>query len=250
MKQIIPFNKEIVFKTEDALITSISLNHDLKLKGEDLITGNFYIKGKYKITKASLTEEEYSYKIPCDIAISDDYDTFDSTIDIDDFYYEFKEGKLNVHIAVVIDNLTKKEKVEPLRMNEDLIEESLDAIESNEEELLTKRCIEDEDVDIKIENLDNDEESKINVVVDNKNVNIITEEKRENPVDILKQGNEDLFKELNNYSTYCVYLTKEEDTFSSIIDKYKVSKEELLDYNDITDITPGLKLIIPETKNG
>src|SRR5574344_1609212 len=113
MKQIIPFTKDIVFKSTIGELTSISLDHDLQLKGEDLITGNFYIKGKYKLTTASQIEEDFSYKVPCEIAISDDYDTFDATIDIDDFYYEVVEEEiLKVNIAVAIDNLIKKEKIE------------------------------------------------------------------------------------------------------------------------------------------
>ena len=94
MKQIIPFTKDITFKNTIGDLVSISLDNDLQLKGEDLITGNFYVKGKYKLTKASIQEEEYSYKIPCEIAISDDYDTFDATIDIDDFYYDIIDNEV------------------------------------------------------------------------------------------------------------------------------------------------------------
>ena len=110
MKQIIPFTKDITFKNTIGDLVSISLDNDLQLKGEDLITGNFYVKGKYKLTKASIQEEEYSYKIPCEIAISDDYDTFDATIDIDDFYYDIIDNEvLRINIDLVIDNLVKKE---------------------------------------------------------------------------------------------------------------------------------------------
>ena len=47
MKQIIPFTKDITFKNTIGDLVSISLDNDLQLKGEDLITGNFYVKGKY-----------------------------------------------------------------------------------------------------------------------------------------------------------------------------------------------------------
>ncbi|MDD5979878.1 MAG: hypothetical protein PUC23_02050 [bacterium] len=136
MKQIIPFNKEITFKKVVSDITSISLDHDLQLKGEDLITGNFYIKGKFKMNKASITEEEFSYKIPCEIAISDDYDTYDATVDIDDFYYDLVDDSiLKVNIAVVIDNLIKKERcIENEEVEEDKNKlETLDEIEELEE---------------------------------------------------------------------------------------------------------------------
>ena len=110
MIQTVPFTKDITFKTKIGEITSISLDHDLKLKQEDLITGNFYLKGTYKMLETSTIEEEYSYKIPCEIAISDEYDTFDAEIDIDDFSYEIVDDEiLRVNIVVSIDNLIKKE---------------------------------------------------------------------------------------------------------------------------------------------
>lgn len=75
MRQTIPFKKDITFKTKIGELTSISLENDLTLKGEDLVVGNFYINGTYKMIEASTKEEEYSYKIPCEIAISEEYDT-------------------------------------------------------------------------------------------------------------------------------------------------------------------------------
>ena len=48
MKQIIPFTKDITFKNTIGDLVSISLDNDLQLKGEDLITGNFYVKGKIR----------------------------------------------------------------------------------------------------------------------------------------------------------------------------------------------------------
>lgn len=230
MKQIIPFNKEITFKTTVSDITSISLDHDLQLKGEDLIKGNFYIKGKFKMTKASITEEEFSYKIPCEIAISDDYDTYDASVDIDDFYYELLDDSvLKVNIALAIDNLVKKE-----------------------------RCIEEEDV--LIDNLDQEkpekednkikEEIKIEKEDIDKKVDILYEEKeRINPVNVIKNSNESFETLENSYQTYYVYLTKEDDTFDTLKEKYQVTKEDILNYNDITEITPGIKVIIPQCKN-
>ena len=234
MKQIIPFNKEITFKKVVSDITSISLDHDLQLKGEDLITGNFYIKGKFKMNKASITEEEFSYKIPCEIAISDDYDTYDATVDIDDFYYDLVDDSiLKVNIAVVIDNLIKKERcIENEEVEEDKNKlETLDEIESVKE---------------KTQQLD------IEQVESNKKVDITYQEKeteRINPVNVIKSSNEDLFKTENTYQTYYVYLTKDEDTFDTLKEKYRVSKEEILNYNDITEITSGMKIIIPQCKD-
>lgn len=215
MKQIIPFTKDIVFKSTIGELTSISLDHDLQLKGEDLITGNFYIKGKYKLTTASQIEEDFSYKVPCEIAISDDYDTFDATIDIDDFYYEVVEEEiLKVNIAVAIDNLIKKEKIE--------IEEPKKEIDEELEQRV-------------IFNYDEEERESIN------------------PMNLIQETKKEVFNNINTndlYSTYSVYLVQENDSFEKIEEKYNCKREDILQYNDVNDLTPGIKLVIPEINNG
>ena len=60
----------------------------------------------------------------------------------------------------------------------------------------------------------------------------------------------DLFSNLDNtesYTTYYVYVVKEEDTIDKIISLYGVTKEDIESYNDITNINPGDKIIIPKT---
>lgn len=47
------------------------------------------------------------------------------------------------------------------------------------------------------------------------------------------------------YSIYRVYVVVDGDTLSSILEKYKITSEELSYYNDINNIKPGVKLIIP-----
>lgn len=144
MKQTVPFTKDITFKTKIGEITSISLDHDLKLKQEDLITGNFYLKGTYKMLETSAIEEEYSYKIPCEIAISDEYDTFDAEIDIDDFSYEIVDDEiLRVNIVVSIDNLIKKEvEIKEERCIEDeTVEEMSNEIKPEKEKIIIKDSI-------------------------------------------------------------------------------------------------------------
>ena len=56
----------------------------------------------------------------------------------------------------------------------------------------------------------------------------------------------DNFDETNEtYSTYRVCIIKESDTIESILLKYNITKEILEQYNDISDIKIGDKLIIP-----
>jgi len=242
MKQIIPFDKEITFKTSVSDITSISLDHDLQLTGEDIIKGNFYIKGKFKMTRGSITEEDFSYKIPCEIAISDDYDAYDATVDIDDFYYDLLEDSiLNVHIAVKIDNLTKKEVVERCIDVEELEQLEEETIVDEKSETLKEETEETKKLNISFESEENPKNKKIDISYKQK--------ERINPVNVIQNSNEELFKTENKYQTYYVYLTKDDDSFETLKEKYKVSREQILDYNDITDITPGIKVIIPQCNN-
>ena len=225
MKQIIPFEKDILFKTKIGELTSISLDNDLILKGEDIVTGNFYIKGTYKMISSSTNEEEYSYKIPCEIQISDIYDTYDCAIDIDDFSYEIKnDDTLCVKISVLLDNLIKKE----LEVTEERKEEELiDMTDSLPIEEIEKVVIEDE----KPEEL----------VIDERNID---------PVNVLNDIKSDIISNTDeSYLTYKVYTVQEEDTIEKICTNYKVSIDQIKDYNDFDNLTTGLKLLIPNSND-
>lgn len=223
MKQIIPFEKDILFKTKIGELTSISLDNDLILKGEDIVTGNFYIKGTYKMISSSTNEEEYSYKIPCEIQINNTYDTYDCTIDIDDFSYEIKnDDTLCVKISVLLDNLVKKEPEE--RKEEELIDmtDSLPIKEELEQEEPETKKIEE-------------------LVVDERNID---------PVNVLNDIKSDIISDTDErYLTYKVYTVQEEDTIEKICTKYKVSVDQIKDYNDFDNLTAGLKLLIPNSND-
>jgi len=92
MKQIIPFKKELSFKTKCSDITSISLEHEINLRKEDLISGEFHITGDYKMTEGSINREEFDFILPFDITLDSRYDAKNMVIDIDDFSYEVIDG--------------------------------------------------------------------------------------------------------------------------------------------------------------
>ena len=225
MKQIIPFEKDILFKTKIGELTSISLDNDLILKCEDIVTGNFYIKGTYKMISSSTNEEEYSYKIPCEIQISDIYDTYDCTIDIDDFSYEIKnDDTLCVKISVLLDNLIKKE----LEVTE----------ERKEEELI------DMTYSLPIEEIE-----KV-VIEDEKPEELVIDERNIDPVNVLNDIKSDIISNTDeSYLTYKVYTVQEDDTIEKICTNYKVSIDQIKDYNDFDNLTTGLKLLIPNSND-
>ena len=201
MKKIVPYKKELEFKTEVAEIASISLEHTLQKVGDNYISGNFMLNGEYKIVDISVNTEKFDFELPFEISIDKKYDTSNLTIDIDDFYYELKGNKMAVNIDVLLDNLEEKEEV--------------------------RTVIEPE---VKKE--------------------VKVEEKKEVPLETKDEVRETFLNNLNvteAYRTYKVYIIREGDTLNSILERFQVTKEDLEAYNDISNITVGLKIIIPTT---
>ena len=170
MKKIIPFTKDIPFQEGLKEILSISLDHDLSMKNQVLM-GNFYLKGKY-LTNSEI-EDDFSYKIPFEINISDKYDINDT-----EFY---------------IDGLIEREEI---------IEEKVEPIKEDNNT-------------VKVEDFLT-------------NINSNNDEK---------------------YTTYNIYIFRENDTLNDVMDKYDISKEDLMEYNDLDSLKAGTKLIIPSKKD-
>lgn len=124
MKEIIPFKKQIIFKTNISEITSISLEHTLSLD-KNILSGNFIINGEYKITDSSTTVEPFNLELPFKEVI-DGYDLSTAVYDIDDFYYEIvNDNVLSVCIDILLDKLELKVEDE----DEDIVEE--DCVRTN-----------------------------------------------------------------------------------------------------------------------
>lgn len=223
MKKIIPFSKDLMFKTKINEITSIAIDNTLKLDN-NLVSGEFLINGTYKMIENGELDEEFKYSIPVDITIDNKYDTSNCSISIDDFTYEIiNEDNLRVNISVMLDDLDIK----------------VDPIET----------IEIDDREIGLPEKDIEEASIVNKDSNNKTINVNVDSN----VSINSPKTEITLEDelLNNmddnpeYSIYRVYTMKEEDTLESILDKYKVSKEILSDYNDLDNLKVGSKIIIP-----
>lgn len=226
MRQTIPFVKDISFNSKIAEITSISLEHNLKMENNDSVVGTFTISGKYKVNKISINEEEFKKDINFDITLDDKYDSSKVIIDIDDFYYEIvNEEYLRVHIDVLIDNLLYIKKEEKPFIQE---------IEKNDlTELKTEERISDVN-DLKDISF---EEEKVNAI------------KQDN--DTIKKDGKDssittnFLNEKEQYITYKVHIIRENETVDTIIEKYNVSKEELEKYNSLDNVGLGTKIIVP-----
>lgn len=52
-------------------------------------------------------------------------------------------------------------------------------------------------------------------------------------------------KKSEEYQSYTVYIVREGDTIETILENYSLTKDDLLNYNDISEIKVGDKIIIP-----
>ncbi len=121
MKQVIPFSKNIVFKTNIASITSISLEHEEKIKDGE-VSGDFVIFGDYKIHNDTTEKELFKYRLPFTTLIPDDVDPTTIIIDVENFTYETIENDvLKVNIDFSIEGEEKEEEI--VSLEEKRIEE-------------------------------------------------------------------------------------------------------------------------------
>lgn len=220
MKKVIPFKKNILFKTNLCEITSISLEDNLSFQ-KNSVMGCFVVSGDYKMNDSSINTESFNYELPVEINIDEKYNLSKSTVEVSDFYYEIiNDNTLNVNIEVTIDKLEEIPIIEEVRnSNEKLDEINLEITNLCDEFVKKEKKIIEENDDI--------EDSNTKRCVETE---------------------ETLFKYMDsneNYSTYNIYIVREGDTIESILAKYNIDKEKVEEYNDLKELKIGDKLIIP-----
>lgn len=233
MKQIIPFVKDISLAPKIYEVTSIALEHNLKMENSDSVVGSFTVSGKYRINNISINEEVFEENIPFDITLDSKYDASKVTIDIDDFYYEIINDEfLRVHIDVLVDNLVyeKKEVEKPKEIIKEEREEISTIINERNDDLMNDNVILS---DKKEDTLIRKEDAKT------------SEKDEERESDITSKIETGLFDKEEKYITYKVHIVRDTETIDEITTKYNVSKEELEKYNDLNNIVLGTKIIIP-----
>ncbi len=215
MNNIIPFKKSIIFKTKIAEITDISLTHDYKIM-DGAVEGSFYLSGAYKMTEASVINEEFYYNIPFSIALGDRIKKETVNLVIDDFKHSFKDDTFTFNVDLSMDYDEEEEVVEEERSVESTID---------------KYALEEEN-ELNIENT----ETVINPVqseVDNTTINSLLSN----------------INTTNEFTTYKVHIVRGEDTIETIASKYNVSLDNIKEYNNIESINVGDKILVPFIKN-
>ncbi len=214
MKKIVPFNKVLKFDKDVLEINSISLEHKIYDMG-DSISGEFNVLGDYIIDDDAKEISNFDFKLPFDIALGVKYDKDTMVVDIDDFRYEIvSSNEIRVDIDLYIDG-----------------EEIID----REDNSIDNHVI--EEYEVRDDTLENDIIDNINNIENNVNEN--------NNVNMNIFGNIGPGEE---YVTYRIYTVMEGDTIDSIIAKYDVSLEDIKKYNDISNLKPMDKLIIPSNE--
>lgn len=252
--------KELLFKNNIKDITSISLDSDYKIENSSLV-GNFIISGEYKIHEVSINREKFNFKIPFNIEIDKDIDKKTIKLEITNFVYDYKQDELIVNIDYEI--LGDRESVllfddeesldEFLNKREvEVIDTRLDEIKNTTERKSIDK-IEEKELDTDIKNKIELNDSQNNTRLDN-NDNL---DDLENKIDIIEPKEEEREQintneiinsiDTNNdkFITYKVYKIHENETLESIVIKYHTTIDDLKEYNDLSNLNIGDKIIIP-----
>ena len=228
MNCVIPYTKEIVFKTKIAEISSISLEHEMSVNATELL-GNFIVSGEYKAHELSVNKDEFSYTLPFSIEISDNVDLDTIDFSITDFSYEIiNENTLKVFVEFSV-LASEKEEAEVVEVKKDEIFQDVstaleDSIELDE---LSSEIVRNEDK-VMPEALVKDER--------------LTEEEATTIMDSINNENDE-------FAIYHIHIVKEAETIEMISSMYNSTVDLINEYNDLTNIGVGDKLIIPEEKD-
>lgn len=246
MKSIIPFTKELDFKTKVSEITSISLEREFEVNTSS-IEGSLYVSGDYKSHEVSANVTPFSFKIPFTIEIPDNLVEESITLEISDFAYEMEENsKIKVSIELELFGEEKEieeeedEDITPIEVDGEEIVKMLEEASEKEKEMEKEDRAEPE------EELSEEETTK--------------EEKEEAPADTVDETREETEEDMTSenviitgasntpdeYTTYHIHIVKEGETIETICTMYNSNLSLLNDYNDLSEVSKGMKIIIPE----
>lgn len=239
MKKVISFDKTLEFKTMVGEVTSISIDPQLDFSEDGSVSGELIIVGKYKLTSASRLEDDFSFRVPVEIVLTENLEEDTREVRLDDFRYDLLDDALVCHIDLLIEGVEKIE--EDVREQEVDVDSSSELINRDEAlENTTDNFLDPAVVEEQVIVSNNQEKSMQQMNVEQeleKNV-----EQQENVTSLFSS-----FKDSDEtFATYSVYIVRENDTVESIMKQYQVNRENLEEYNDLSSIAVGSKIIIPK----
>ena len=241
MNLIIPFTKDIKFNSNISEIVSISLEHDYTVNDSEIL-GNFIISGDYKTHEVSVNKEHFEYVLPFSVDLTTRIDRESVDFSIEDFTYEIKnndtlEVRIEYSINALEDKLEIKEEIideEPLfeRVEEETtLEEMLDTIDEEVKDTTKEESVEEVTEE-------NDKEDTVDTALIDEQRNVGEEEKN-TIIDSINEADD-------AFVTYHIHIMKETDTIDTVCTKYNTTSSILSEYNDLSTVAIGDKLIIPD----
>lgn len=223
MNLTIPFTKDIKFSSNISEILSISLEHEYTVN-ELGVLGNFIVSGEYKTHEVSVNKENFEKVLPFSVDLTTKIDTDSLDFAIEDFTYELIDKntlKVNIEYSIKA-NLLKEEVFESVEDANETLEDMLDNIDFEEKEERNEEVIEEKT------------EEKVEEERD-----IVSEEEKETVISSTLEKEE-------SFITYNIHIMQSNDTIDSICAKYNTNTSILEEYNDISKVSVGDKIIIPE----
>lgn len=239
MKSVIPFTKELDFNAKVQEITSISLEREFSVE-DGSVVGNLFVSGDYKSHEISVNVTPFSFKIPFTIEIPDNLDKDSISIEISDFAYDMvDDSKITVHIELELEGNEMVQEVE----EEEFVEVP---VEVDSEEIL-KMMEERKDEEIEKDQNEEDEKAQEEFIEEN-SIENDDERDKVQEIEIVKESEDVLMQNIDTdseYTTYHIHMVKEGETVETICTMYNSNINLLMDYNDLSNLTPGEKILIP-----
>lgn len=237
MNLIIPFTKDIKFNSSIAEITSISLEHDYTVNDGEIL-GNFIVSGDYKSHELSVNKEHFEYVLPFSVELTTRIDRNSVDFSIEDFTYEIKNNDtLEVRIEYSVNALEEKEETKEEVVEEEPLFERVEE-ETTLEDMLDTIDEEVRDNTEEVKEEDTDKEDTMDTVVLDEQREVGEEEKN-TIIDSINEADD-------AFVTYHIHIMKETDTIDSVCTKYNTTSNILSEYNDLSTVAIGDKLIIPD----
>lgn len=243
MNTKIPFTKDIPFEKKVCEITSISLEHEIKVE-DSVLKGNFIVSGDYKSHEVSVNKEPFSYMLPFEIELANDIDTDTIEFMIDDFTYEIIDNS-DLRVNIDFNILANKKEVE--EEPETIFEDASNLF--NEENSEREEIIEEEVKDIEEIMEEDKEEEKQEVIGTEDRVPLAVEStiKEETSEKISEDTIINSIKNTGDeYTTYHIHMVSDGETVETICTMYNSNLNILGEYNELGEINAGDKIIIPE----
>lgn len=228
----IPFTKDIELARKIHEITSISLEHEINVE-DNTLKGNFIVSGDFKSHEVSVNKEAFSYILPFEIDLNEDIDKNTIEFMIDDFTYEVIDNsilRVNIDFNVIASMKEVEEQPEEEKVEEPLFRDASDLFqdEDKEVEMPEEEVVEDPKED--------DREKEETIIMKTEKEDKISEDTIINSIN----GTPD------EYATYHIHMVSDGESVETICTMYNSNLNVLADYNDLSELVPGDKLIIPD----